>query len=57
MKQFKTGQRITFKSPTRHGNFKATRIINGTFNGLPTVKFNGWPAFVIKENEIININL
>jgi hypothetical protein len=57
MKQFKTGQRITFKSPIRFGNFKATRIINGTFNGLPTVKFNGWPAFVIKENEIININL
>ena len=56
MKQFKIGQRITFKSPTMFGNFKATRIINGTINGLPTVKFNGW-SVVIKENEIININL
>ena len=55
MNQFKIGQRITFKSPTRCGNFKATRIINGTFNGLPTVKFNGWDSFIIKENEIINI--
>ena len=56
MNQFKIGQRITFKSPTRCGNFKATRIINGTFNGLPTVRFNGWINFVIRQNEIIEIN-
>ena len=54
--EFKTGQRITFKSPTRYGCIKATRIINGTFNGLPTVRFNGWVNFVIRQNEIIEIN-
>ncbi len=54
--EFKTGQRITFKSPTRNGNIKANRIINGTFNGLPTVRFNGWVNFVIRQNEIIDIN-
>jgi len=54
--EFKQGQRITFKSPTRSGNIKATRLINGTFNGLPTVRFNGWVNFVIRQNEIIKIN-
>jgi len=53
---FKIGQKITFKSPTRWGNSKATRIINGTWNELPTVRFGGWSNFVIKENEIIEIN-
>ena len=32
--EFKQGQRITFKSPTRSGNIKATRLINGTFKGF-----------------------
>ena len=50
---FKTGQKITFKSPTRSGNTKATRLINGSWCGLPTVRFHGWSNFVIKENEII----
>ena len=54
--EFKQGKRITFKSPTRNGNIKATRIINGTFNGLPTVRFNGWVNFVIRQNEIIKIS-
>ncbi len=53
---FKIGQRITFKSPTRSGNLKATRIINGTFGSLPTVRFNGWVNFIIRQNEIIEIN-
>lgn len=52
---FKTGQAIVFKSPTRNGNFKAKRIINGSFRGLPTVRFNGWHDFVIRQNEIIEI--
>lgn len=54
--EFKQGQKITFKSPTRSGNVKAIRIINGTFNGLPTVRFNGWNNFVIRQNEIIKIS-
>jgi len=54
--KFKQGQKITFKSPTRNGNVKATRIINGSFNGLPTVRFNGWINFVVRKNEIIEIN-
>ena len=54
--EFKQGQKITFKSPTRSGNKKATRVINGTFNGLPTVRFNGWVNFVVRQNEIIKIS-
>jgi len=54
--EFKQGQIITFKSPTRSGNVKSIRVINGTFNGLPTVRFNGWVNFVIRQNEIIKIN-
>jgi hypothetical protein len=54
--EFKLGQRITFKSPTRDGCIKATRVINGSFRGLPTCRFNGWNAFVVREHEIININ-
>ena len=54
--EFKQGQKITFKSPTRNGNVKAIRVINGTFNGLPTVRFNGWSNFVIRQKEIIEIN-
>ena len=54
--EFKQGQIITFKSPTRSGNVKAIRVINGTFNGLPTVRFNGWSNFVIRQKEIIEIN-
>lgn len=54
--EFTLGQRITFKSPTRDGCIKATRVINGNFRGLPTCRFNGWSQFVIKENEVISIN-
>ena len=54
MKTLKIGQKITFKSATRNGNIKATRIVNGFFNGLPTVRFNGWSSFIVKQNEIIN---
>lgn len=53
--KFEIGDTIIFKSPTRNGNIKATRKINGTFNGLPTVRFNGWADFVIKQNEILDI--
>ena len=52
---FKIGQTIVFKSVTRNGFKKASRKINGNFNGLTTVKFNGWQSFVIKQNEIIEI--
>ena len=54
--EFTIGQRITFKSPTRDGCIKATRVINGSFRGLPTCRFNGWSAFVVREHEVININ-
>lgn len=54
--EFKQGQKITFKSPTRSGCVKATRIIKGSFKGLPTCRFNGWTDFVVRKNEIIEIN-
>ena len=54
--EFKKGQSITFKSPTRDGCIEATRVINGSFRGLPTCRFNGWSGFVVREHEVININ-
>lgn len=51
---FKIGQKITFKSPKHSGNTKVTRIINASWCGLPTVRFQGFKNFVIEEKEIIN---
>ena len=58
MKQinWKIGDTIVFKSPTRDGTRKAIRKINGTYGGkYPTVRYNGWSNFAVKLNEIIDI--
>lgn len=54
------GDRLTFKSPTRSGARKATRLVSG-FADYPepwgecvTVnRFEGWSNFVVKQSEII----
>lgn len=50
------GDRITFRSPTRNGSPKLTRIVNGFWpNGMPTVRANGCPNFVVDAHEIHEI--
>lgn len=53
MGDFKIGDRITFRAATRWSDRKATRVVNGFFNGRPTVRFGGWADFVVRPEEII----
>jgi len=52
---FEIGQTIVFKALTRHSYKKATRKINGSWHGSPTVRYHGWNDFIIKDHEIIEI--
>lgn len=53
VKDIQEGDRITFRSPTRNGNRKLTRVVNGFWpNGLPTVRAHGWDRFVVAAHEI-----
>lgn len=52
---FKIGQTIVFKALTRDSYKKATRKINGSHRGSPTVRYNGWNNFIIQPYEIIEI--
>ncbi|UTS82845.1 hypothetical protein [Phaeobacter piscinae] len=56
IQEIKEGDRITFRSPTRDGNRKLTRVVNGFWpNGLPTVRAHGWGNFVVRAHEIQEI--
>lgn len=50
------GDRITFKSVTRWGYQKATRRVNGFYQGLPTVRFSGCADFIVRHDEISEID-
>lgn len=52
---FKIGQTIVFKALTRNSYKKATRKINGSRHGSPTVCYNGWNDFAVQPYEIIEI--
>ena len=52
----KKGDRITFKSATRSGAPTLTRVVNGKFTHLPTVRAHGLGAFVVRLHEITHIN-
>lgn len=55
----KVGDRITFRSPTRDGCRTATRVVNGFYAGdtsLPTVRYNGWAKFAVRQWEITLVN-
>lgn len=50
------GKKMTFRSPTRWSNQKATRVIRRIdWLGRPCVKFGGWDDFIVHEHEIIDI--
>ena len=56
MAQFQIGDAIKFRSATRWSNRVATRIINGTYCGNPTVRYSGCPNFIVRDYEILEIN-
>ena len=53
----KEGDRITFRSPTRDGNRKLTRVVNGFWGDtdMPTVRAYGWDRFAVRPHEIIEV--
>ena len=53
--EFEIGQTIVFKALTRDSYRKATRKINGSRRGSPTVRYNGWDNFAVQPYEIIEI--
>ncbi len=55
MKRPEMGDKIVFKACTRDSFNKATRIVNGFYNGMPTVRYAGYSDFVVKPSEIITI--
>lgn len=55
MKKPQIGDKIIFKACTRDSFNKATRIVNGFCNGMPTVRYAGYSEFVVKPGEIITI--
>lgn len=53
MAEFAVGDRITFRAVCRWNSAKATRVINGFYNGRPTVAFGGYRDFVVRLDEIL----
>jgi len=55
--QIKVGDRIRFRSPTRNQDRTVWRTVNGFWPNTdkPTVRFNGWPDFVVYRDEITEI--
>tara|TARA_R100001143_G_C3245462_1_gene81095 strand:- start:129 stop:356 length:228 start_codon:yes stop_codon:yes gene_type:complete len=56
----KVGDRIKFKTDdgavTRWSNRAVWRNVNGfDLNARPTVKFGGWPDFVVRLDEILEV--
>ncbi len=54
--QIEKGDRITFSPVCRwHGGGKISRIVNGFEGNFVTVRFGGWPEFLIRRNEIMSV--
>ena len=58
METIQIGDSIKFKAPTRNSNKAVWRKVNGFFGytTMPTVRFECWPAFVVRLNEIIDVD-
>ena len=48
----KIGDYVTFRAATRWSCAKAKRKVNGFYNGQPTVRYGGCPAFIVRHDEI-----
>jgi hypothetical protein len=54
----KVGDRIKFKAVTRWSGRAVWRNVNGfDLNARPTVRFGGWPDFVVRLNEILEVRV
>lgn len=52
----KIGDRIRFRAATRASDREVWRKVNGFANGgQPTVRFHGWPDFVVRWHEISDV--
>jgi hypothetical protein len=58
METIQIGDSIKFKAPTRNSNKAVWRKVNGFFGytTMPTVRFEGWSNFVVRLNEIIDVD-
>lgn len=54
-KPINLGDRITFRSPTRWGYRKATRVVIGFHHGAPLVRFCGWSPFFVSHDEVLSV--
>jgi hypothetical protein len=54
----KKGDRIKFRAVTRWSAAAVWRRVNGfTKRNLPTVRYGGWPGFVVREHEILEVEV
>lgn len=51
----KLGDRITFRAACRWGAPKLTRVVNGFYQGKPTVRAHGCADFIVYLREIIDV--
>lgn len=55
-RKIEIGDRITFKSPTRWADRKATRVVKGFDpHGRPEVAYGGCPYFIVQLHEVISV--
>lgn len=50
--EIKKGDRITFHATARYGTRKLTRIVNGFYGVMPTVRAYGYGDFVVCLSEV-----
>lgn len=51
----KIGDRIKFKSLARWNSKAAVRVVNGFDAGRPMVRFGGYPEFIVRPDEVIEV--
>jgi hypothetical protein len=58
MSKIEIGDRITFKSNTRHGSPTLTRVVKGFWGedgDQPSVRAHGWTDFMVYSHEVISV--
>ena len=53
--KIKIGDRIKFRALTRYSHETVWRKVNGFWNGCPTVRYQGYGDFVVRLEEILEI--
>ncbi len=55
MLNIKIGDYIYFRAATPWSDRLVWRKVNGFLNGKPTVRFGGWPNFIVRPHEIAKV--